>query len=408
MLAKIVTSSAFALIPLLLAVADDPYTSKAGNFRATFPAAPKTTRLNAKGVGGDRVTAYSYAAKDRSGAVYSVNYADYPSADESTLDAAVDGMIKSAKMRPGSRESIALDGHPGREVRFEVDPPRGTKAKGVGRARAFLVGKRLYQVMVVGPEVKLTDDAMTKFVESFALLNAVPAIAEGAAPAEKKVAMPAPPASEAGPAALVNRADKPVPVDPDGDCKITPSRDGGTIAVPAKVHDLSATSTLFNAPRLVREVSGDFVIEARVNQIEAERQASRDGVAFRGSGLVFWQDKDHFIRLERAAIYRDLQPSSFLFYAKTEDGKEDSKGGKDIGFVPIMLKMERKGGRLLAALSETNGKTWQDLPPMDISGWKPGGQVGIHAINTTAKPLVAQFEAVKLRAADVKPAPSGR
>ena len=93
---------AFALFTTVLVVllvgADEPYTSKPGNFRAAFPAAPRATRLNATSPGGVKVAAHAYAAKDKDGAVYSVNYADYPDATPATLDVAIDSMIKSAKM----------------------------------------------------------------------------------------------------------------------------------------------------------------------------------------------------------------------------------------------------------------------------------------------------------------------
>src|SRR4051812_37240259 len=95
-----------ALAVFLIAAADDPYTSKPGNFRAMFPSAPKASRLNTTGPGGQKVTAHSYSARDRDGAAYSVNYADYPAPTEAMLDAAVDAMIKSAKMQTKSREAI--------------------------------------------------------------------------------------------------------------------------------------------------------------------------------------------------------------------------------------------------------------------------------------------------------------
>jgi hypothetical protein len=375
----------------------DPYSSKEGNYRAMFPSTPKTAKQNLPGPAGVKVTAHSATVKDRNGAVYGVNYTEFPNATEAMLDAAVDAMIKSAKMKPSSREKIDLDGHPGRDVKFEVDPPRGTKEKGLGQAKCFLVGKRIYQVLVIGPESKVSTDEIKAFVDSFALLKAVPRAVGGEDPA-------APPTTVTiGP--VVDRTEPAKPVDPDGDCKITPSRTGGTIDVPAKVHDLSSPYKLYNAPRLMRDVLGDFTAEVRVLRIDHEAQALREGIAYRGAGLLFWQDTDHYVRMERAAIMRDGNRQTFLFFAKTENGQEVGQGGNALPEGPVTFKLERKGGQLLASYND--GGRWLDVKPMDISSWPAKGQIGVAAINATAKPVTAQFEAYKLRAAEVA-APSAK
>jgi regulation of enolase protein 1 (concanavalin A-like superfamily) len=386
---RVASLCAFVLVAAVGAQ-EPPYSSREGNYRVTFPSAPKTAKQVLPGPGGAKITAYTTAAKDRDGAMYSVNYAEYATATEAMLDSAVDAMIKSARMRPVARKEFALDGHPGRDVRFEVDPPRGTKEKGVGQARCFLVGKRIYQVLVIGPESKLSADAMQAFVGSFALVKEV-------SPSAKTAVAAAPAAVVAAP--MVDRAEPATVVDPDGDCEITRLRSGATIAVPAKVHDLSPVYQTYNAPRLMRDVEGDFVTEVRVFPLVAEAKALREGVPYRGAGLVYWQDKDHYLRFERASIVRDGNRHAFLFYAKAENGQEVSQGGVPLPDAAVTLKLERKGSRLLASFND--GARWQDLKPMDISSWPASGQVGVAAINATAKPLTARFEALKLRAAEV-------
>jgi hypothetical protein len=111
-----------------------------------------------------------------------VTYTDLPPAivGASDPDALLDGGIR--KMSGGAtwtvqgQAPIALDGHPGREVRFAVSSPSAPE-KGSGRARIFLVGNRLYQAIMVGPASKITEEELDHFVKSFELLQKVPAIA---------------------------------------------------------------------------------------------------------------------------------------------------------------------------------------------------------------------------------------
>src|SRR4051812_29204105 len=46
-------------------------------------------------------------------------------------------------------------------------------------------------------------------------------------------------------------------INPDGDCKFSVERGRVTIAIPGKVHALSAELGRVNAPRLLQEVEGD-------------------------------------------------------------------------------------------------------------------------------------------------------
>ena len=114
-----------------------------------------------------------------------VTYTDLPPAivGASNPDALLDGGVR--KMSGGGpwtvqgQSPIALDGHPGREVRFAVNSPSAPE-KGSGRARIFLVGNRLYQAIMVGPASKVTEEELDHFVKSFELLQKVPAIASTA------------------------------------------------------------------------------------------------------------------------------------------------------------------------------------------------------------------------------------
>ncbi len=55
------------------------------------------------------------------------------------------------------------------------------------------------------------------------------------------------------------------PVDPDGDCKFLVGKNTLFIEVPGKDHDLGVDRGVMNAPRMLREVEGDFTAQVRVD-----------------------------------------------------------------------------------------------------------------------------------------------
>jgi hypothetical protein len=78
------------------------------------------------------------------------------------------------------------------------------------------------------------------------------------------------------------------PVDPNRDCKI--SRDGGvlTIEMPGSVHDYDPIRERFNAPRILRDIEGDFEIKVRI-RIECRPSVSstvNDQPSFISAGFL--------------------------------------------------------------------------------------------------------------------------
>ena len=112
-----------------------------------------------------------------------VSYTDFPQATvESSgsgelLDRGIKGMKASGQWSIEGESPVTLDDHPGREVRFAIDPANASSEKGVGRARVFLVGHRLYQAIMVGPASKVTEEELDRFVKSFELLKKIQAVA---------------------------------------------------------------------------------------------------------------------------------------------------------------------------------------------------------------------------------------
>ncbi|MBN2378455.1 hypothetical protein JXM67_01450 [candidate division WOR-3 bacterium] len=100
---------------------------------------------------------------------YAVMYSDLPYLEEDAdldkvLDERRDAAVASSNGKLRSEKKISIDGHPGRELRIDT----GDNMAYTGRL--YLVGKRLYQVIIVVPQGVDAKEATEKFLDSFRLL----------------------------------------------------------------------------------------------------------------------------------------------------------------------------------------------------------------------------------------------
>ncbi|MGC1720093.1 MAG: protein kinase [Isosphaeraceae bacterium] len=184
------------------------------------------------------------------------------------------------------------------------------------------------------------------------------------------------------------------PIVPDGDCKIELDRAGNRIriVVPGTPHVLSAELGRLNAPRLLREVRGDFDARAKVagGFHPAGKTTVKEYAPYHGAGLLLWQDEDNYIRLEIAA---DLQHGKVRPYVNFEDRRDgalaDSRG-QQIVDGSSYLRLRRRGAEILGAFGP-DGVHWTSFPPLSAN-LKDRLKVGVSAINTATKPLTAELE----------------
>ena len=188
------------------------------------------------------------------------------------------------------------------------------------------------------------------------------------------------------------------PVVPDGDCKVELDRPGNRIriVVPGTPHVLSAELGRMNAPRLLRDVRGDF--DARVSVADgfhpAGRTTVREYAPYHGAGLLLWQDEGNYVRLEIAA---DLQHGKVRPYVNFEYRKDgalaDSKGQRIVDGMKY-VRLKRRGDEIVGAFGP-DGVHWTSFPPF-AANLKDRLSVGVSAINTATKPLTADLEGFEL------------
>jgi phage FluMu protein Com len=143
------------------------FNSPEGSFTATYPGSPKKkSEVDALG----NTTTMFFVEADWGHIAYFVGYTDIPGAgivpDPGTVLDAAASVITTVK----SKKPIRIDGHPGLEVDGEM-MHSGTRMDVTNRI--YLVGSRMYQVMVVRERSHQRPADFAKFLDSFRLTGGV-------------------------------------------------------------------------------------------------------------------------------------------------------------------------------------------------------------------------------------------
>ncbi len=145
------------------------FSSPEGNFAVLMPGSPSHEIKQVKTALG-ALDMHMFSREIRRSA-YIIIYSDYPeiitrAPADKVLDGGRDGAVANSKGRLISEQYITLDGgHAGRELTIEV-PEKGTL-----KVRAYLVGRRLYQIMVASPKDLADSEENIAFLRSFKLLT---------------------------------------------------------------------------------------------------------------------------------------------------------------------------------------------------------------------------------------------
>jgi regulation of enolase protein 1 (concanavalin A-like superfamily) len=374
--------------------------SEDGTFSVEMPATPNA-RSNGTSTGKNgrvQVVGKGY----RSGAQgYFVQRADYPAnivlgSDDSLLDEQRDDILRRYRTKPTSETKIRLEGAggaPGREFTFR-GTPRGETGTVTVKVREYLVGRSVYALIVSSPvDGKLPDDA-ERFLGSLKLLaTAAQPAAGAAAPAPARRRPAAASGSGAVDGLIVGWG---TAVDPVGDCNL--HRDGANLVMdlPAKPHDLTPFSRLFNVPRVVRPVEGDFEV-----QVKVEGDFKPSGTSERlvdepqnGAGLIVLGEGQAHIILDKMVFMRQGRLISSVELAQRGAGGNRGNRNPQLGQSTRYLRLARKGKQVLASASP-DGKEWTALKPLE-SQLPDRVQVGVVAINTSKEPFSVTFSELKL------------
>jgi regulation of enolase protein 1 (concanavalin A-like superfamily) len=188
-------------------------------------------------------------------------------------------------------------------------------------------------------------------------------------------------------------------IDPDGDCKFSIEKGRVAVAIPGTVHALSAERGQTNAPRILREVEGDFIAQVKVSGVCPPRSSSLVPARrpFRAAGLLIWLDAGNYIRLGQAGMVFDGKNLTYANFESRKDRRFERVG--DASEHPLdgeetYLRLERRGGTVIASVSP-DGTRWTTLKPLPLD-MPSRVQIGIASTHNTSSPFEPWFEGFKL------------
>lgn len=194
-------------------------------------------------------------------------------------------------------------------------------------------------------------------------------------------------------------------IDPTGKCDVALVGGKLKMTLPAGVYDhwfgRPDAKARFNAPRVLREVTGDFTATVKVTSPLQGKARDDDGYAA-AAGLIALASDLHYLRLERNGFVPSSQPGVNLSWTPPlydRDAKRVStwRSGKQGMFKDefTWLRMKRTGQKFYCAFSH-DGEKWTDLPETETE-LPETIELGVLAITYSAAPLVAEFEEFKVQ-----------
>jgi regulation of enolase protein 1 (concanavalin A-like superfamily) len=360
----------------------EAYTSRDGNFVVDFPGKPtKTFSRQSRSRNGQ--VKIIVAQCDTPDVLYTAEKVEIPplgnnlkAADmEAILDYWRDDLANDFNGKVVTQKKLRLDtGAYGRDFTIEgrPDPKSGLATI---RVREYLSQKVLYILVATTAADRELPEDVGHFFASFS---------PGTKRTKKVGPRPEPEGSQLGTWGMA--------IDPDKDCKIVDKGKSLDISIPNTHHDLNADNDKMNAPRVVREVTGDFTMTVRVAGAfqPSEKSTNPKAVPYIGGGILIWQDSDNYIFLGRAAIYRSKKVSEFAAFEEREWGTRGALNNRGIEPGGVFLRIERRNNRILGYTSK-DGKNWAKLDPMETS-YPATIKVGLYAINGCTEPIDVRFD----------------
>ena len=189
-------------------------------------------------------------------------------------------------------------------------------------------------------------------------------------------------------------------IDPESDCTTKEEAGKLTITVPGGTHDLNMALGGMKAPRIVREVDGDFTAQVKVSGEfqPGDQPADPKTAALNAAGLLLWQDEKNYLRLERNGWWSTEDKTTACYAPLIEyylggdyqgtrpkvDSAEFFKGRS------TWLKLERRGDKVTAFYSH-DGQDWTMAEEIMVE-FPRRILAGVDAVNTSKNPFTVEFE----------------
>ena len=358
-------------------------TSQEGKFTVEMPVKPDHKGSSTSRGPNGKVTVHEISCDTPEGTFLVVRVEDPviipKSLEDRYLEFTRDMYAEKFNGKVTSDKKVRLDASAGRDFSIRAQKP------GVGivniRAREYLQGKAVYLLLVASEPNRDLPESTAKFLGSFAFGIHPNGTTVKADPRETE-------------AVGRDLAGWGTFIDPDGDVQVKPSGRSLLLQIPGTLHDLVADIGKFNAPRVLRPVEGDFVSIVQVDGTftPGGKSTKEKTYPLNAAGLLLWKDSDNYIFIQRTAMLgKGGKLVGLILFEEREAGHRGATHNLPVPTGTVFLRLERKGGRIMGAVSG-NGVEWKPLKPMDTT-WAGGpAKVGLVATNTSSEPSTVKYE----------------
>lgn len=193
--------------------------------------------------------------------------------------------------------------------------------------------------------------------------------------------------------------------EPAGESKIVSDKQKLHISAPDMYVDNYPPGKV-NAPRVLREVSGDFAAEVDVTHLDEAKADSvhkslgKFSTAYHSGTLLLRHDDKTFVRFERVSMNTAGQSAYSCDLQIWKDKKRQFHQSFSIENKPLRLRLDRHGEKLTASFSQDQGDSWTKFPEQPLEGFPEKAQVGISMTSNTEQGCKVMFEEFKLEIMD--------
>jgi regulation of enolase protein 1 (concanavalin A-like superfamily) len=182
-------------------------------------------------------------------------------------------------------------------------------------------------------------------------------------------------------------------VDSDNDCSIGVDGRKVVVKVPDAAHDFAGELNRWNAPRIVREAKGDFIIDVKVSgQFKPVVDSNiPTRLSYNGAGILLIKDKNNHVSLQRGSVNLNGKVRHYLNFELRKDGELPvSLSEVELADADVHLRLERRGKKVYG-MGSMDGVDWTSYEPIEVD-FPETLTVAIAAINSSKAPFTCAFE----------------
>jgi regulation of enolase protein 1 (concanavalin A-like superfamily) len=186
-------------------------------------------------------------------------------------------------------------------------------------------------------------------------------------------------------------------IDPDKDCQVRLDEGKLMVKVPGAAHDFAAELGRWNAPRILSEVRGDFIIDVQVSgefkPVEASTIDTRR--SYNGAGILLVKDRNNHLSLQRGAVHLGDRVRHYANFELRKDAElRVSLYELELEDKDTYLRLERRGTKVYGMTSH-DGINWRSYDPIEVD-FPQVISVGVEIINSSKQPFACAFENLAL------------